>query len=171
VERLQAGVELVMGSRRRGTIEPGAMPWLHRWIGNPVFSGVLDALFRTGVSDSHCGMRAFSKDAYQRMQLQTTGMELASEMVIKAALAGLRIEEVPIRLRRDGRDRRPHLRAFRDGWRHARFILLFSPTYLFVVPGLVCMALGMVPLVALGGGPRDLAGCISTCTTWFLAAS
>jgi len=158
LDRLEAGADLVMGSRRRGTIEPGAMPWLHRWIGNPVFSRVLDALFGTGVSDSHCGMRAFTTDAYERMQLQTTGMELASEMVIKAALAGLRIDEVPITLRRDGRNRPSHLRAFRDGWRHARFILLFSPTYLFVVPGLLCMLLGVLPLVALGAGPRDLGG-------------
>ncbi len=136
---LQGGADLVMGTRLRGTIEPGAMPWLHRWIGNPVLSGILNLLFRPGISDAHCGMRAFTKDAYRRMHLQTTGMEFASEMVIKAALGNMRISEIPITLHPDGRSRRPHLRSFRDGWRHLRFMLLFSPTYLFLVPGLLCM--------------------------------
>jgi len=158
IDAVQAGAELVMGSRRRGTIEPGAMPRLHRWIGNPAFSSALQLLFRVRVTDSHCGMRALTKDAYRRMQLQTTGMEFASEMVIKAALANLRIAEIPITLRPDGRGRPPHLRAFRDGWRHLRFILLFSPTYLFLLPGALCMLLGLIPLVTLGGGPRQLAG-------------
>lgn len=158
VAGLRAGNDLVMGSRIRGRIEPGAMPWHHRWIGNPLLTGLLNLLFRAGVSDAHCGMRAFTKDAYRRMHLQTTGMEFASEMIIKAALADLRIAEIPITLHRDGRTRPPHLRSFRDGWRHLRFMLLFSPTYLFVLPGLLCMALGLVPLLALGGGPRRLLG-------------
>jgi len=155
---LRAGNDLVMGSRRRGTILPGAMPWHHRWIGNPVLSGLLNLLFRAGISDAHCGMRAFTKDAYRRMELQTTGMEFASEMVIKAALGKLRIAEIPITLHPDGRDRPPHLRSFRDGWRHLRFMLLFSPTYLFLLPGVLCMAIGLIPLTLLGGGPRELLG-------------
>ena len=158
VQGLAAGNDLVMGSRIRGSIEPGAMPWLHRWVGNPILTGLLNLLFGAGVSDAHCGMRAFTKDAYRRMQLQTTGMEFASEMVIKAALGNLRITEFPITLRPDGRSRPPHLRSFRDGWRHLRFMLLFSPTYLFVLPGLLCIALGLVPLIALGGGPRRAFG-------------
>lgn len=158
VEGLEAGNDLVMGSRIRGSIEPGAMPWLHRWVGNPILTGLLNLLFRAGVSDAHCGMRAFTKDAYRRMQLQTTGMEFASEMIIKAALGNLRITEFPITLRPDGRSRPPHLRSFRDGWRHLRFMLLFSPTYLFVLPGLLCIALGLIPLLTLGSGPRRLFG-------------
>jgi hypothetical protein len=158
VAALRAGADLVMGSRRRGTIEPGAMPWLHRWIGNPLLSGLLNVLFRAGISDAHCGMRAFTKDAYRRMQLQTTGMEFASEMVIKASLAGMRIVEIPITLHPAGRTRPPHLRSFRDGWRHLRFMLLLSPTYLFLLPGGLCMLLGLVPLVALGRGPVVIAG-------------
>jgi glycosyltransferase involved in cell wall biosynthesis len=158
VAGLAAGHDLVMGTRIRGTIAPGAMPWLHRWVGNPVLTRLLNLLFRARVSDAHCGMRGFTKDAYRRMQLQTTGMEFASEMIIKAALGNLRIAEIPITLRPDGRSRPPHLRSFRDGWRHLRFMLLFSPTHLFVLPGLLCMALGLVPLLALGGGPRQLFG-------------
>jgi glycosyltransferase involved in cell wall biosynthesis len=158
IERLRAGAEVVMGSRRRGTIEPGAMPWLHRWIGNPLLSGVLNVFFHAGVSDAHCGMRAFTKDAYRRMQLQTTGMEFASEMVIKAALGGLRVTEIPITLHPDGRSRPPHLRSFRDGWRHLRFMLLFSPSYLFLIPGGLSMLLGLIPLVFLGFGPVVIGG-------------
>jgi glycosyltransferase involved in cell wall biosynthesis len=158
VDGLAAGNDLVMGTRIRGSIEPGAMPWLHRWIGNPILTGLLNLLFRAGVSDAHCGMRAFTKDAYRRMQLQTTGMEFASEMIIKAALGNLRIAEIPITLHPDGRSRPPHLRSFRDGWRHLRFMLLFSPTHLFVLPGLLCIALGLVPLIALTGGPRRVFG-------------
>lgn len=158
IDRLRAGNDLVMGTRIRGTIEPGAMPRLHRWIGNPLLSGMLNLLFRAGISDAHCGMRAFTKAAYRRMQLQTTGMEFASEMVIKAVLGALRIAEIPITLRPAGRSRPPHLRSFRDGWRHLRFMLLFSPTHLFLLPGVLCMLLGVLPLVTLGSGPRYLAG-------------
>jgi glycosyltransferase involved in cell wall biosynthesis len=158
VDGLSAGNDLVMGTRTRGTIRPGAMPWLHRWVGNPLLTGLLNLLFRARVSDAHCGMRAFTKDAYRRMQLQTTGMEFASEMIIKAALANMRIAEIPITLHPDGRSRPPHLRSFRDGWRHLRFMLLFSPTYLFVLPGLICIAFGLLPLVALSGGPQRVLG-------------
>jgi glycosyltransferase involved in cell wall biosynthesis len=158
VDGLRAGNDLVTGTRIRGTIAPGAMPWLHRYIGNPLLTGLLNLLFRAGISDAHCGMRGFTKDAYRRMRLQTTGMEFASEMLIKAALGDMRIAEIPITLHKDGRSRPPHLRSFRDGWRHLRFMLLFSPTHLFVLPGLVCMGVGLVPLIALGGGPRRLLG-------------
>lgn len=158
IEGLRRGADLVMGSRRRGKVTPGAMPWLHYWIGNPLLSGVLRLLFRTGVSDAHCGMRAFTREAYQRMQLQAGGMEFASEMVIKAMLGGLQVAEVPVTLHRDGRGRRPHLRPWRDGWRHLRFMLLFSPTYLFLIPGAICMLAGLLPLVALSGGPRRIGG-------------
>jgi glycosyltransferase involved in cell wall biosynthesis len=157
VEALRNGADLAMGTRLRGRIEKGAMPTLHRF-GNPLLSGLLNLLFRAGVSDAHCGMRAFTKNAYRRMQLQTTGMDFASEMVIKAALAGMRISEVPITLRRDGRDRPPHLRPFRDGWRHLRFMLLISPLYLFLLPGMSCILLGLPPLLFLGSGPRVVAG-------------
>ena len=158
INGLRAGADLVMGSRRRGTIKPGAMPWLHRWIGNPLASALANLLFRVGVSDTHCGMRAFTRDAYRRMQLQTTGMEFASEMVIKAALGKMRIREIPITLSPDGRNRRSHLRAFRDGWRHLRFMLLFSPTYLFLVPGAGCITVGLFAQLALMRGPRRLLG-------------
>lgn len=158
IRSLDAGNDLVMGTRIGGTIEPGAMPWLHRWVGNPFLTGLLNLFFGAGVSDAHCGMRGFTKEAYRRMQLQTTGMEFASEMIIKAALGGMRIAEIPITLRRAGRSRPPHLRSFRDGWRHLRFMLLFSPTHVFVIPGLFCMMLGLIPLVVLSSGPRRLFG-------------
>ena len=171
VAGLAAGNDLVMGTRIRGTIEPGAMPWLHRWIGNPILTGLLNLLFRAGVSDAHCGMRAFTKDAYRRMQLQTTGMEFASEMIIKAALGNLRIAEIPITLHPDGRSRPPHLRSFRDGWRHLRFMLLFSPTYLFVLPGPALH--GARPGAARSpwaAGRASSSASTSTCTTWSSAA-
>ncbi len=157
MEGLRAGDDLVMGSRLRGRIEPGAMPLLHR-IGNPVLSGILQLFFRGRVSDPHCGMRAFSKEAFHRMRLTSGGMEFASEMVIKASLAGMRISDIPIMLSRDGRTSHgPHLRSFRDGWRHLRYMLLLSPTYLFVIPGSICMLLGLIPLILLGHGPAELA--------------
>ncbi len=157
VDGLRAGDDLVMGSRLRGRIEPGAMPRLHR-IGNRVLSGILKLFFRGRVSDPHCGMRAFTKDAFERMQLTSGGMEFASEMVIKGVLAGMRISDLPIVLRPDGRvSHGPHLRSFRDGWRHLRYMLLLSPNYLFVIPGAACMLLGLIPLVLLGRGPEALA--------------
>ncbi len=157
VEGLRAGDDLVMGSRLRGRIEPGAMPLLHR-IGNPLLSGILQLFFRGRVSDPHCGMRAFTKDSFERMRLTSGGMEFASEMVIKASLAGMRISDIPIVLSRDGRiSHGPHLRSFRDGWRHLRYMLLLSPTYLFVIPGGICMLLGLIPLILLGRGPAELA--------------
>jgi glycosyltransferase involved in cell wall biosynthesis len=157
IERLRQGDDLVMGSRLRGSIEPGAMPWLHR-IGTPVLSRILRLFFRGDVSDPNCGLRAFTKDACRRMRLNSTGMEFASEMVIKAVLGGMRISEVPVRLRPDARlSHGPHLRPFRDGWRHLRYMLLLSPTYLFLFPGALCMLLGLIPLILLGGGPASVA--------------
>lgn len=153
VERLRGGAELVMGNRLGGEIKPGAMPWLHRWIGNPGLTWFLNLLYRTGVSDTHCGLRGFSREACRRMNLRMPGMELASEMVIKASKAGLRIEEIPITLWPDGRGRPPHLRSFRDGWRHLRFMLLCSPVFLFLLPGVLLTLLGLaaIPAAVLAG--------------------
>lgn len=156
VERLRAGADLVMGNRFLGGIQPGAMPWKNRHIGNPVLSFIGRLFFGTSIGDFHCGLRAFTADAYRRMDLRTTGMELASEIVIKSVLFGLRVEEVPTVLRKDGRDRPPHLRPWRDGWRHLRFMLLFSPRWLFWYPGILLMALGVIVGGALLQGPLPL---------------
>ena len=156
LRKLREGHDLVMGCRMPrggGTILPGAMPWKHRWIGNPVLSFIGRLFFKCPATDFHCGLRAFSKNAYERMELQTTGMEFASEMVIKATLRGMSIAEVPITLHPDGRSRPPHLRSWRDGWRHLRFMLLFSPRWLFLVPGLVLAVLGAFLVAALSFGP------------------
>jgi glycosyltransferase involved in cell wall biosynthesis len=143
IEKLRDGYDLVMGNRFKGGIAPGAMPPLHRYFGNPVLSGLGRLFFRCPAGDFHCGLRGFSRDAFERMKLQTTGMEFASEMVVKATLLGLRIAEVPTTLSPDGRSRPPHLRSWRDGWRHLRFMLLFSPRWLFLYPGLLLMFAGL----------------------------
>jgi hypothetical protein len=149
-------VDMVIGSRLKGNILPGAMPWSHRWIGNPILSGMLRLLFRTRVSDSHCGMRAFTRDAYERMRLQTTGMEFASEMVVNSLRAELKIHEIPITYRpRIGESK---LSGLRDAWRHVRFMLLFSPSYLFQLPGLLLMIAGGLVMALLAGGPREILG-------------
>jgi hypothetical protein len=158
VKALENGADLVMGSRFRGAIEEGAMPPLHRWLGNPVLSGLGRLFFRTSVSDFHCGLRGFRRAALERLDLRTTGMEYASEMVVKAALFGLTIAEVPVTLRRDGRSRPPHLRTWRDGWRHLRFLLLYSPRWLFLVPGLVLALAGASLILWLLPGPRTAFG-------------
>jgi hypothetical protein len=158
VERLQAGDELVMGNRFKGGIRPGAMPWHHRYLGNPILTGILNLFYKSGIGDAHCGLRAFHKEAYDRLGLTTTGMEFASEMVVKASLKGLRISEVPVILHPDGRDRRPHLRSFRDGWRHLRFLCLYSPLWLFLVPAAILMLSGLALMVCLSGGPLFVAG-------------
>ncbi|HEY0158833.1 MAG TPA: glycosyltransferase family 2 protein [Thermoanaerobaculia bacterium] len=144
LEKLRAGYHLVMGNRFRGGIAPGAMPPLHRYLGNPVLSGIGKLFFRTDIGDFHCGLRGFERDAILRLDLQTTGMEFASEMVVKSALLGLRVTEVPTTLSPDGRSRRPHLRSWRDGWRHLRFMLLYSPRWLFLYPGLLLIAVGFL---------------------------
>jgi hypothetical protein len=147
VERLRGGAELVMGSRFQGRIEPGAMPWTNRYIGNPILNGMLNLLFRTGISDAHCGLRAVRRDALPALALSATGMEFASEMVIKAGKRQLRIEEIPIDYRLRIGDSK--LSRVSDAWRHVRFMLVHSPTFLFLVPGASAMALGFGVLVAL----------------------
>ena len=139
VEHLEAGAELVMGDRM-DNIHPGAMPWLHRYVGNPVLTGVLNLFFRTGVNDAHCGMRALRRDVLPRLDLRTTGMEFASEMVIRASKEQLDIREFPIEYHPRGGESK--LSSFRDGWRHLRFLLVHSPTHLFVLPGAIMAALG-----------------------------
>lgn len=143
VEKMREGYDLVMGSRFKGSIEPGAMPPLHRWLGNPVLSALGRWLFGTAVSDFHCGIRALRRAKYDDLHLHTTGMEFASEMVVKATVVGLRIAEVPATLRPDGRSRPPHLRTWHDGWRHLRFLLTLSPRWTLLIPGFVLMAAGL----------------------------
>jgi hypothetical protein len=154
VAKLREGFDLVVGNRFHGGIAPGAMPFLHRWLGNPVLSFLGRLFFRSPVGDLHCGIRAFTKEAYLRMDLRTTGMEFASEMIIVATLRGLRVAEIPAVLLPDGRSRKPHLRTWRDGWRHLRFMLLYSPRWLFLTPGATMLILGLAGLAWLGTGPR-----------------
>jgi hypothetical protein len=158
IERLRDGYDLVVGNRFLGGIQPGAMPWSHRWVGNPVLTFISRVFFHAPVGDTHCGLRAVRKDAYVKMRLRATGMEFASEMVIKAALKGMRITEVPVVLRPDGRSRPPHLRTWRDGWRHLRFMLLFSPRWLFLYPGTALFAAGVLLSALLIPGPIQVAG-------------
>ncbi len=153
VEELQAGAELVMGDRM-DNIQPGAMPWLHRYIGNPILTGLLNLFFRTGISDAHCGMRALRRDVLPRLDLRTTGMEFASEMVIRASKENLRIAEFPIEYHPRGGESK--LSSFRDGWRHLRFLLVHSPNHLFIFPGAVLAGLGTLIVVLVGRGPRLL---------------
>lgn len=156
LEKLRQGYDLVMGNRFKGGIQPGAMPALHRYLGNPVLSGIGRLFFHSPCGDFHCGLRGFSREAIQRLDLRTTGMEFASEMVVKATLHGLRIGEVPTTLSPDGRSRPPHLRSWRDGWRHLRFLLLYSPRWLFLYPGLFLLLLGTLIILWLLPGPRDV---------------
>ena len=158
LEELRAGYELVMGNRFKGGIAPNAMPPLHRYLGNPVLTGIGRLFFNSPCGDFHCGLRGFSKAAIQRLDLRTTGMEFASETVVKATLHGLRITEVPTTLSVDGRNRPPHLRSWRDGWRHLRFLLLYSPRWLFLYPGLLLMLIGAVVGGWLLLGPRVVDG-------------
>jgi hypothetical protein len=160
LRELRAGRALVMGNRFRGGIRPGAMPALHRYLGNPVLSGLGRLFFRSPAGDFHCGLRAFDRAAIEALKLQTTGMEFASEMVIAATLAGLDIAEVPIVLHPDGRSRPPHLRSWRDGWRHLRFMLLYSPDWLFLLPGVLLLLLGLALGTWLSAGPRPLGGVV-----------
>ncbi len=153
IERLRAGADLVMGNRFSGGLEPGAMPFLHRYIGNPVLSFLGRLFFQIKVTDFHCGLRGFSRDRIRQLGLKATGMEFASEMVVRASLAGYVIEEVPTTLRPDGRSRPPHLRTWRDGWRHLRFLLIYSPRWLFLYPGLAFFLLGALMSGVLLSGP------------------
>jgi glycosyltransferase involved in cell wall biosynthesis len=156
VEALRGGADLVMGNRFAGGIEPGAMPALHRYLGNPVLTAVGRILFRSPVKDFHCGLRGFRRDAILELDLRTTGMEFASEMVVKATLNKLNIVEVPTTLSPDGRSRAPHLRTWRDGWRHLRFLLLYSPRWLFLYPGMVLFLVGLVLGGVLLTGPIQI---------------
>ena len=156
VEKWRQGYELVMGSRFKGEIKPQAMPFLHRWLGNPILTGIGNLLFRNKLSDYHCGLRGFDRQAMLALDLRTTGMEFASEMVIKAGLAGLKTVETPITLWPDGRSRPPHLRTWRDGWRHLRFMLLYSPRWLFFYPGVLLFIGGVLTLLLLLPAPLQI---------------
>jgi len=158
IEKIRAGCELVVGNRFKGGIQPGAMPPLHRYLGNPVLSFIARAVYRVPIGDFHCGMRAFTKTAYRRMGLRTPGMEFATEMVAAAAQQGLRIAEIPTVLYPDRRSRPPHLRSFRDGWRHLRFIITCAPDYLYIVPGTAMFAAGMLLQLLLVNGPVGILG-------------
>src|SRR5262245_45787309 len=156
IEKLRGGDELVMGNRFRGGIKPGAMPWLHRYVGNPVLTGILNLFFRTPIGDAHCGLRGFRKDAYEKLGLTAPGMEFASEMVVKASLQRQKISEVATTLSPDGRDRPPHLRSFRDGWRHLRFLLLMCPRWLYFIPAALLIFGGLGLMAWLTPGPRHV---------------
>jgi glycosyltransferase involved in cell wall biosynthesis len=171
VAELRAGHDLVMGNRFRGGIKPGAMPWKNKYIGNPILTAIGRLFFRCPAKDFHCGLRGYSVAAFRKMDLVTTGMEFASEMVIKATLLHLKIAEVPTTLSPDGRDRPPHLRPWRDGWRHLRFMCLYSPKWLFFYPGLLLMLVGGVGLAALLPGPLRVGGVTLDVSTMLYAAA
>lgn len=158
IDALEDGADLVMGNRFAGGIEPGAMPPLHRYLGNPVLPAIARWLHQSPIRDFHCGMRGFTRDAFQRIAARSPGMEFASEMVINAHRAGLDIREVPIRLYPDKRGRPPHLRSFRDGWRHLRLIIAHAPDTLYLIPGQILLVTGVFGLGALAGGPVTVAG-------------
>jgi len=175
VKKIQEGFDLVMGCRLPvggGTISAGAMPWKNRWLGNPVLSFIGRLFFKCPAHDFHCGLRGFTKEAFDKMELKTTGMEFASEMVIKSTFKQLKIAEVPITLHKDGRSRPPHLKPWRDGWRHLRFMLLFSPQWLFLAPGICLSAAGIILAAALsmenikiGGVAFDVGTLVVACMT------
>ena len=156
VEKLREGFELVMGNRFKGGIKPGAMPPLHRYLGNPVLSAIGQLFFKSPIADFHCGLRGFNREAIQNLNLQTTGMEFASEMVVRSTLFDLKIAEVPTTLSPDGRTRAPHLQSWRDGWRHLRFLLVYSPRWLFFYPGLLLTFVGLVMMLWLLPGARTV---------------
>jgi len=158
VEKLREGFQLVMGNRFRGGIDPGAMPLHHRYLGNPVLTGIGRLFFGSHCGDFHCGLRGFHRDILPLLDLRTTGMEFASELVVKAELHRLKITEVPTRLAKDGRGRPPHLNSWRDGWRHLRFLLLYCPRWLYYYPGLMLLLLGLGLFVWLLPGVRTVAG-------------
>jgi hypothetical protein len=158
LEKLRGGYQFVMGNRFRGGIEPGAMPPLHQYFGNPFLTKLGRLFFQSDCGDFYCGQRAFDRKAVVAMDLQSTGMEFALEMLVKATMTGLRVTEVPMKLKPDGRGRAPHLRSWRDGWRSLRFYLLFSPKWLFLYPGLAMTAVGLAAFLWLLPGPRHVAG-------------
>jgi len=158
IEKIQAGYDLVVGNRFKGGIAPGAMPKLHRYLGNPVLSALARIVHRAPIGDFHCGLRAFTRTAFAKMRLRTPGMEFATEMIVSAARVGLRITEVPTTLKPDGRNRPPHLRSFRDGWRHLRFIVTYAPNYLYMAPGGLMMLMGVLLVILLSRGPMQIQG-------------
>ena len=153
LEKLRSGADLVMGNRFKGGIEKGAMPFLHKYLGNPVLSFLGRLFFKIDIGDFHCGLRGFNRERILALNLVTPGMEFASEMVVKSAIASYTVAEVPTTLKQDGRSRPPHLRTWRDGWRHLRFLLIFSPRYLYLIPGVVLLAVGIVGTVLLYAAP------------------
>jgi hypothetical protein len=171
LQALRQGADIAMGNRFAGGIHDGAMPWKNRYIGNPVLSFLGRLFFRIPTRDFHCGLRGGRTDALKKLDLRTGGMEFASEMVIKASLSGLKMVETPVSLRPDGRDRPPHLRPWRDGWRHLRFMLLFSPRWLFLLPGLVSFGLGLFGFLALLQGPVELGAVTLDVHTLLFAAA
>jgi glycosyltransferase involved in cell wall biosynthesis len=171
IEKLHEGFDLVMGNRFLGGIAPGAMPWKNRYIGNPILTWVGRTLFKCPAKDFHCGLRGFKKSAFLQMDLRTTGMEFASEMVIKANLFDMRIAEVPTTLSKDGRTRPPHLLPWRDGWRHLRFMLLFSPRWLFLIPGLILFFISTLSYAVLLFGSIQIRNIVFDVHTLFFAES
>ncbi|THD63287.1 glycosyltransferase family 2 protein [Phenylobacterium sp.] len=171
VERLRAGKDVVMGNRFKGGIAPGAMPFLHKYLGNPVLTAIGRLLFKVPAGDFHCGLRGFNTARIRELHLNATGMEFASEFVVRAALASYSIDEVPTTLKPDGRSRPPHLRTWRDGWRHLRFLLLYSPSWLFLFPGLVLIAIGVLGGLVLLPGPVRVARHVTLDTHTLLATS
>lgn len=167
---LRAGADVVMGNRFKGGIAPGAMPPLHRYFGTPILSALARFFFRVPVGDVQCGLRAFRRQGVLDLHLRTTGMEWASEMLLKSALAGRRFAEIPIPLHKDGRGRPPHLRTWRDGWRNLRFYLLYSPGWVFWFPALLLVSVGALLLAVLAGGPRRVHGLVLDIHTYFYAA-
>jgi glycosyltransferase involved in cell wall biosynthesis len=170
VDALEEGYDLVMGNRFKGGIMPGAMPLLHRYLGNPVLSWIARLFFRSNVGDFHCGLRGFRKDILPVLNLHTTGMEFASEMIVKATMKNLKTKEVPIILYPDRRTRPPHLRTWSDGWRHLRFLLLYSPRWLFFYPGIFLAMIGLIVSLFLLGGPQNFAGITLDINTLLYAA-
>jgi len=171
LERLRAGDQLVMGNRFKGGIKPKAMPFLHRYLGNPVLSFIGRLFFKSNIGDFHCGLRGFHRDSILGLNLKTTGMEFASEMVVKASINKLRIAEVPTILHPDGRNRPPHLRTWRDGWRHLIFLLMYSPRWLFLYPGLALTALGLLGMLLILPGPLAIGGIVFDIHTLLLSST
>jgi hypothetical protein len=169
LEKLRAGYDLVVGNRFQGGIKPGAMPWKNKWIGTPALSGAGRLFFKCPVRDFNCGLRGYARDAFKKLDLRTTGMEFATEMVVKATLLEMRIAEVPTTLDPDGRSHPPHLRPWRDGWRHLRFMLLYSPRWLFLYPGTVLALAGLITGLSLVRGPRRIGSITLDIHTLFFA--
>ena len=171
LERLREGFDLVIGNRFTGGIEPGAMSWSHRYIGNPVLSFVGRLFFNSKIHDFHCGLRGYNRNRIMALDLYTTGMEYASEMIVRAELSDYKIAEVPTTLRKDGRSRSPHLRSFRDGWRHLKFLFMYAPNWLFLYPGIILFITGLILSVILMFGQFSVFGIILSIHTLLYASA